>query len=84
MGDGQALVRLRADASGDIVEITATNRPARMPDGSNALRNWRGVFSDHDWIGGRRIPLCGEVGYGFGEAYQPYWRGRITGYDLVQ
>lgn len=83
--DGQdALVRLRADETGDIVEITATGRPAMQPDGSTALMDWRGVFSDHADMGGRRIPLVGEVGYVEGGQYRPYWRGRITGYELVR
>lgn len=83
VADRQALVRLRLNPAGDIVEITAKDRPARMPDGSIILRDWRGVFADHAQMGGRRIPLTGEVGYGLGETYQPYWRGRILSYDLV-
>ena len=83
--DGQeALVRLRADETGDIVEITASGRPAIQPDGSTALMDWRGVFSGHADMGGRRIPLTGEVGYVVDGRYRPYWRGRITGYELVR
>lgn len=81
---GTVLVRLRADDEGDIVEITAKDRPARLPDGSTALMDWRGLFSDHAKMGGRRIPLLGEVGYVEGGQYRPYWRGRITGYELVR
>lgn len=79
-----ALVRLLPDARGDLVEITATGRPARRPDGSTALMDWRGVFSHHRDIGGRRIPLAGEVGYVEHGDYRPYWRGRITRYELVR
>ena len=81
---GTALVRLRANDHGEIVEITAKDRPARLPDGTTALMDWRGLFSAHAEMGGRRIPLAGEVGYVVDGNYRPYWRGRITSYELVR
>lgn len=81
---GTALVRLRANDQGDIVEITAKDRPARLPDGTTALMDWRGLFSAHAEMGGRRIPLAGEVGYVVDGQYRPYWRGRIKSYELVR
>lgn len=77
-----AVLRLHLDAAGDVVEIHGRDRPATEPDGRVVLRDWIGKFSDHQTIGGRRIPTRGEVGYVYDFGYAPYWRGRITGYSL--
>ncbi len=80
--DYGATVRFRLEA-GDIVEMRADARPARDPDGTTTLRDWRAVFSDYAELGGRRIPTRGEVGYVLDGVYAPYWRGHITGYRLL-
>ncbi|WP_306006069.1 DUF6544 family protein [Aquicoccus porphyridii] len=74
-----AVVCFTLDADGDIVEMNARDRPATGQDGHSTLRDWRGRFHDYGMIGGRRVPLRGEVGYVEGEGFAPYWRGRITG-----
>ncbi|MCW9042931.1 MAG: hypothetical protein OQK05_06270 [Pseudopelagicola sp.] len=79
---GEMAVTFRFDRAGDIVEMTAKDRPVRDPDGEKRLRDWRGAFSDYRWIGGRRIPAKGEVGYDYPDGYEPYWRGEITGCHL--
>lgn len=78
-----AVVQLKFDAGGDIVEIEARRRPARDRGGKLVERDWIGKFSDYQSIGGRRIPTRGEVGYVYDFGYAPYWRGRITGYELL-
>lgn len=79
---GEVAVTFRFDKGGDIVEMTAKDRPVRDPDGEHRLRDWRAVFSEYRWIGGRRIPARGEVGYDYADGYEPYWRGTINAYHL--
>lgn len=78
---GDAVVLFRLNTVGDIVEITAQDRPA-LEKGQLILRDWRGAFSEHGDIAGRRIPMRGEVGYVVDGLYAPYYRGRITGYEI--
>ena len=75
-----ARVRMRFDAAGDVVEITARNRPATAPDGSLIYLDWRATLGGYATIGNRRVPRNGEVGYLYPEGYEPYWRGTITAY----
>lgn len=79
---GPARVTFHFDAQGDIVRMTARDRPASQPDGSTVTMDWEGRFSDYSEIGGRRIPRRGEVGYIYPEGYEPYWRGTITDYAV--
>ncbi len=76
-------VRFIFDEGGDIVEMNATGRPD-VAGGETVLRDWRGVFSDYGEIGGRRIPRRGEVGYVHDGAYAPYFRGRVTSYEVLR
>lgn len=80
---GTATIRFGFDASGDIATMEAGARPAKLADGSVALLPWRGWFRDYAEIGGRRIPVQGEVGYVYPDGFESYWRGRITGYEVV-
>ena len=75
---GDVAVEFHFDRSGDIVGMTAKDRPARDPDGEMRKRDWQAVFSEYRWIGGRRLPVRGEVGYVYPDGYEPYWRGEIT------
>lgn len=80
-----ARVTFRFDDGGDIAEMLADDRPEIAPDGTIRHRKWRGLFRDYQRIGGRRIPTGGEVGYVDEFAgYLPYWRGRVTGYRLLE
>lgn len=80
---GRVSVRFSLDENGDFAEMVAM-RPDRRPDGAEFTREWRGRYTDYDWIGGRRIPLSGEVGYVEGGEYWAYWRGRITSLELIE
>ena len=82
VASGDVAVTFRFDKAGDIVEMTAKDRPVRDPDGESRLRNWRARFSEYRWIGGRRIPARGEVGYDYPDGYEAYWRGTINSYYL--
>ncbi|ROU02464.1 DUF6544 family protein [Histidinibacterium lentulum] len=78
-GSGRATVELIFDGAGDIVAMEA-----ERPDPQSATpRIWVGRFGDYGEIGGRRVPLSGEVGYRTEGVTAPYWRGRITGYATV-
>ena len=74
-------VQFRFDDMGDVVEIVAQGRPD-ISTGDVVLREWRGLFSDYGQISGRRIPLTAEVGYVNDGVYAPYFRGRITSYQM--
>lgn len=78
---GDAVVDFQLNPAGDIIGITARDRPS-LEGGQLILRDWRGVFSDHGVIAGRRIPLHGEVGYVNEGVFAPYYRGRITAYNV--
>jgi hypothetical protein len=82
MAPRDAVVRFALDAAGDIAEMNADDRPATGSEGGITLRAWRGQFTDYGMIGGRRIPLRGEVGYFINGRYAPYWRGGITRYAI--
>jgi len=81
---GSAEVAFTFDTAGDIVTMRADGRPAKLADGTPALLAWRGGFRDYAEIGGRRIPLQGEVGYAYpGTGYESYFRGRVTSFEVV-
>lgn len=75
-------VRLYFDAAGDILEMQADERGS-TEKGKVVPRPWRGLFSEHAELGGRRIPTRGEVGYVYDHGYAAYWRGQIVDYRLV-
>ena len=77
---GAATVSFGFDAAGDIVSMLARGRPATLADGSVVPLDWRGSLGAYGEIGGRRVPLSGEVGYEYPTGYEAYWRGTITGY----
>lgn len=80
---GPAEVLFGFDAAGDIVAMRAEGRPAKLADGTPAFLPWQGRFRDYGEIGGRRIPLAGEVGYEYPDGSESYFRGRITSYSVV-
>ena len=80
---GPAEILFRFDEAGDIAGAEAEGRPAKRADGSLAVLPWRGRFKDYAEIGGRRVPLQGEVGYVYPDGYASYFRGRITGYSVI-
>lgn len=81
--DGPVRVTFQIDATGDVVAMTAKDRPTAVVDGKPVLREWRGAYRDHGEIGGRRIPRSGEVGYVYEDGgYESYWRGQVTGYAV--
>ncbi|HCQ65337.1 MAG TPA: hypothetical protein DIU07_09360 [Rhodobacteraceae bacterium] len=80
---GPAEIRFTFDAAGDIATARAEDRPAKLADGTPARLVWRGWFKDYAKIGGRRIPLQGEVGYQYPDGFESYWRGRVTGYEVI-
>lgn len=80
---GPAEILFLFDGFGDITGVRAEARPTKLADGTPARLVWRGAFKDYAEIGGRRIPLWGEVGYDYPDGYESYWRGRITGYHVV-
>lgn len=79
---GPAFIHLYFDQQGDLVEIRADQREA-IEGGKTVCRPWRGVFSDYKNIGGRRIPIKGEVGYIYDDGYAAYFLGEIVEYEVL-
>lgn len=73
---GTASVVLIFDEGGDIVAMEG-QRPDPV---ATASRDWLGRFGAYGVLGGRRVPLTGEVGYRTGGKVTLYWRGRLTSY----
>lgn len=80
---GPAEILFSLDEFGDIAGARAEGRPTKLANGTIARLVWRGRFKDYAEIGGRRIPLWGEVGYEYPDGYESYWRGRVTAYKVV-
>lgn len=81
---GTARVSFQFDRGGDIVGMTASDRPVRDPSGRVTTLDWQGRFGDYKDIGPRRLPEFGEVGYVYPDTgYEPYFRGRIRDYKLA-
>ncbi|MCU0627641.1 MAG: hypothetical protein MUF21_14325 [Gemmatimonadaceae bacterium] len=62
---------------GGIVRV----RALRYAEARKAMTPWSGSFEDYRRVDGMMIPMRGEVGWGEGDAYEPYWRGRL---DVVR
>ena len=85
VGETVASVVFTLNEAGDIAGFEASGRPAETgPDGAPVLRDWRGTFGDYQTIGGRRVPLRGEVGYVYKTGYAPYWIGQLTFYRVAE
>lgn len=80
---GEAQVNFGLDANGDVVTMQAEGRPAKLADGTPARLGWRGAYARYSEIGGRRIPVYGEVGYVYPEGFEAYWRGEIISYGVI-
>lgn len=84
VGAEEAVVWFTPDANGDWSLMEAPDRPADDGQGGTVLKEWRGTFTDWGEIGGRRIPRRGEIAYMEEGTPAPYWRGRITGYEVLR
>ncbi|HSJ73013.1 MAG TPA: DUF6544 family protein [Miltoncostaeaceae bacterium] len=79
---GRAAVRLRFDEAGDLVRASSRDRP-RAEGGRAVPTPWRGEFSDHADLGGLRVPRRAEVAWELPDGPFTYWRGEVTGLELV-
>ena len=75
-GAGAARVTLLFDAAGDIVGMTAADRP-RAVGRVDVPTRWVGRFSDYGRNGDYRWPRRGEVAWDLPEGEFVYWRGEI-------
>lgn len=67
--------------AGDVVGATGV-RP--FPVGKTFVpRPWGGAFGDHASFDGTRVPLLGEAWWELPEGRFVYWRGRVTGFELI-
>ncbi|WP_299489303.1 DUF6544 family protein [Acaryochloris sp. IP29b_bin.137] len=76
-GEPDVGVHYNFDHNGDLVNITAPNRP-RMVAGQAVETPWSCAASDYKTLGGYDIPTLGQVSWQLEDGPFTYWRGRIT------
>jgi hypothetical protein len=81
VGSARAAVEWELDADGDLLRASGT-RPYRSGD-LFVPTLWGGDFGDYASFGGTRIPATGEAWWELPEGRFVYWRGRVTGLELV-
>ena len=74
--------RLHFDADGDVVACTADARPRAVGKGA-VDTPFRGEFGDYRVLGGVRLPTTAEVAWRLPGGWFTYFRGRVTGLELV-
>ena len=77
---GAASVRFTFDEAGDIVAMTADDRPRTIAGGASVPTGWRGTYSRYTGFGPYRLPAYGEVGWDLPGGFFTYWRGTLVGY----
>ena len=77
VGVARGEVTLELEEHGLVVRMSAPSRTYAEKDGRTARHPWRGRFWDYQSIGGRFIPLQGEVAWVLEAGDFVYWRGRI-------
>lgn len=79
-----ALVTLRFDDAGDIVEATAEDRPRELDKGEFSPTPYVVTLADHGEVAGQRIPCSVEAAYDYGNGPEPFMRYRVTGGEAVE
>jgi len=79
-GDAVSLV-FRFGGDGLAASVHADAR-GRMVDGRMVETPWEGRFSEYRRLHGMAVPLRGEVAWLPPEGRKPYWRGRLTGFEV--
>lgn len=81
VGSTRAAVQWEFDDAGDFVRATGT-RP--FPIGKTFVpTRWGGDFADYASFNGTRVPSFGEAWWELPEGRFVYWRGRVTGVELI-
>ena len=80
-GGRRSEVRLLLDEAGDVARVEADDRPRLVGDASIPTP-WFGRGTDYQRLGGRRLPMKGEVGWVLDGAEFVYWRGQIESWSL--
>jgi len=79
-GAARGEVTFELDDDGLIARASAPSRAYAEANGRTSARPWRGRFWDYQRIGGRLMPMQGEVAWGLETGDFVYWRGRILGW----
>ena len=74
-------VRMMLDEAGDPTRFEADDRP-RLEGCAVKPTAWFGRGGGYRWIGPRRVPTEGEVGWRIDGGDFVYWRGRIESWSL--
>ena len=80
-GTPRCEVRLTLDEAGDMIGMAADDRP-RLEGGKVTSCHWFGRAGTYQSIGGRRIPICAEVGWILNGVEFVYWRGRVESWRV--
>ena len=74
-------VEVEFDADAEVVATASTMR-RRQVSNVWVATPWGGRFGDYETVGGIRVPSWGEAYWEVPERYV-YWRGRVTGIELL-
>ncbi|HXV57450.1 MAG TPA: DUF6544 family protein [Gaiellaceae bacterium] len=81
VGSARAVVEWELDGAGDLVRASGT-RPYRSGD-LFVPTLWGGDLGGYASFEGTRVPTAGEAWWELPEGRFVYWRGRVTGLELV-
>lgn len=81
-GDLSITLRFGFDAGGLLRSVRSEAR-GRSVGGEIVATPWEGLWSDYRRIGGRLLPMAGEVAWLLPEGRKPYWRGSVTELHLL-
>ena len=81
VGADRGEVTFDLDDNGLIVRISAPSRAYAEKDGRMTAHPWHGRFWDYQHMGGRFIPIQGEVAWALDTSEFVYWRGRILSWN---
>ena len=82
VASSRLVARLHFDADGDVVASTADARPRAVGKGA-VDTPFRGEVGDYRVLGGVRLPTTAEVAWKLPDGWFTYFRGRVTGLELV-
>ena len=76
-GDGEAIVRFEMNEGGDVIRAHSPARPYDIA-GGYAEAPWTYEFSEHQDLGGTRVPVVAVASFEKSDGPSEYFRGRIT------
>lgn len=82
VGGDRLAVAIEFDEAGDFVRASCQTRKRKV-EGNWRATPWGGEFRDYADFDGLRLPQAGEAYWDLPEGRYVYWRGEITGAEVV-